>query len=927
MDSDLDRSRHQWLPGAALLCAVVFQHAIFFNIDWAQSRFIAYPLLILTSTAATYFAWQASIAYSGRSRAAWRMIALSAMLRLPAWLIYGWYQIGMSKPNPVGSFGDLFMVASDVCMVLAFIEFVKEKSPREHWTTTILDGTTVGVAYFLWVWLFIISGAVPHFNRILHASIASNVAGASLILVNIVVVAFAFLLLIRDRMALTTPRSAIVYATIAVACRSGASILYVSRMAQGRTEVSPFATPFYIDAALFLCAAAWFAHYRKSRVDEMLSVRRRAYASTFTVLTMMLITGPTQYVMRHGEPDNVSVSFGVFMVGLVIFRQLLLLNENVSLNEDLEQRVEKRTTELTAREERFRSLVTNSSDVITILDEDGVVKYVSPSVHQVFGYRPESWIDWRLSVHVEPEEAELLHETLEQAKMQPGEPISLEWSIRHRDGSLNKVESSVTALLHEPSVQGIVLNTRDVSERRALEHRLRHQASHDALTGLANRNLFKTRMAAVLERASHGEGTFALLFCDLDEFKAINDSLGHAVGDEVLAEVAQRLRDCVRPGDTVARLGGDEFAVILEHIESEEDAAWIAERIKQEVTQPFNIRGREMFVGVSVGIATSFTPYDHLDDLLAKADIAMYMAKSRGKGNHVRFDPEMHEAVLRQLALEEDLKHALENDELVVYYQPINDLESQRIVSFEALIRWIHPQHGLIPPNDFIPLAEQTGIIKEIGEWVLRQSCMQLSQWQAQYPHKPPLAMSVNLSGRQLSDPGLVDIVADAIETSGIAPRTLTLEMTESILLNDADGVVEQLERLRDLGVRLAIDDFGTGYSSLSYLRHFPVDVLKIDRSFVKGLGTEEQDLALVQAIMSLGDVMSLDTVAEGIENPEELHELQKIGCHLGQGFLFAKPAPPRDITTLLTGDTVAKGTDKEKKPKSGSGKTSTKGK
>jgi diguanylate cyclase (GGDEF)-like protein/PAS domain S-box-containing protein len=890
----------------ALGCLVVlFEHAMVLAAPRHLAVYFAYIPLVIANAFATWLCWKTSQTFLNRGRLAWRLLAVSRAAQIVGWLVFCGYELVLGREHPLGNAGDFAMILADFLMIGAFIVLMTESSSRENWLKSLLDGTTVCVAYFLLTWLLFLSSASGHAHQAKTAPLAGVAAGTLYVLVNIVCIAFAFLAFIRDRLAETTPRAAVIPMGVAALFHSLTSIGFVGQQSAAIHSVSYSLGPAFLDATLLICAAAYIARHRKSDTDEMLSVSVRAYASTFTVLGLICITSPAQFVIKHGKSDLVSTGFGGFMVGLVIFHQLLLLNENVTLNEDLEIRVEKRSTELTEREQRFRALVTNSSDVITILDEDGIVKYVSPSVHQVFGYQPESWLDWRLMVHVEPDEAEALQRTIDQAVDMPGEPVSVEWSIRHHDGTMCKVESSVTALLHEPSVRGVVLNTRDVSERRALEHRLRHQASHDTLTGLANRSLFKSRMAVALDRAQRAEGSFALLFCDLDAFKAVNDSLGHVVGDEVLIAVASRLRSCVRPGDTVARLGGDEFAVILEHIESDSDAAWIAERIKAELAEPVILRGKEIFIGASVGIATSSSEYEHLDDLLAKADIAMYMAKSRGKGNHVHFDPEMHESILRQIALEEDLRNALAEDQLVVYYQPIHDLDSSRIVSFEALVRWIHPKEGLLGPNDFIPMAEQTGIIVDIGRWVLEQACIQLCEWQVNYTKERPLTMSVNLSGRQLQDPNLIDEVSEIIKRTGINPRHLTLEMTESMLLADADTIVLQLERLRNLGVKLAIDDFGTGYSSLSYLQHFPVDVLKIDRSFVKGLGTAEQDLALVQAIMSLGSVMNLETVAEGIENPEELEELQKIGCHLGQGYLFAKPATSREISQLLTGEMV----------------------
>jgi len=443
--------------------------------------------------------------------------------------------------------------------------------------------------------------------------------------------------------------------------------------------------------------------------------------------------------------------------------------------------------------------------------------------------------------------------------------------------------------------------------REQLEAELAHQAMHDALTGLSNRRLCRERVASALELADAQGHHAAVLFLDLDDFKTVNDSLGHAAGDRLLVEVAERLLNATRGCDTVARLGGDEFAVLLKKVQSEGDPAVVAERIAAALRQPFVLDGKEMFVGTSIGIARSI-PGDSAEDLLRNADLAMYEAKSRGKGIYRLFEPSMHEIARERLEIEADLRTALDRGEFRLLYQPVVDLETREMVSVEALVRWEHPTRGLVSPVDFIPAAEATGLIVPLGRWVLGEACRQAVLWEPEpvdaaaraIDAAPALAINVNLSGRQLQDPALMDDVATALAESGLDPHRLVLEITETVLMQRTEETLEALHALKALGVRLAIDDFGTGYSSLSYLQRFPVDVLKIDRSFIKDIGHAENNAAIARTVIALGDLLSLRTVAEGIETPEQLARLKTLGCVHGQGYHFSRPVSADDVGDLV---------------------------
>jgi len=553
---------------------------------------------------------------------------------------------------------------------------------------------------------------------------------------------------------------------------------------------------------------------------------------------------------------------------------------------------------LRASEERFRSLVQNSSDVITILDTDGSVRWHSESLRRVFGYDPEKLLHTDESTLVHPDDRDRVAGFVAEAAMRPGVTAATTWRARHRDGTWLHTETVAANLLDDPNVRGLVLHTRDVSERKELEDQLTHQAFHDGLTGLANRTRFTERVEQAL--ASIGPTDVAVLFVDLDDFKHVNDSLGHAAGDQLLVATAKRLKSCLRPGDTAARFGGDEFAVLLERVTSRDAAAAVAARVIDTLHQPFGLQGRTIPIKASVGVAIGRRGVEDADALLRNADVAMYAAKAGGKDRFEVFRPEMHADMVQRLELEAELRHAADRGELVLHYQPIVELASGRITRVEALVRWAHPTKGLLGPLAFVPLAEEQGMIGPIGRWVLDEACRQARCWQDRFPAAPPLSMHVNLSGRQLQQPGLIAEVAQALEACALEPELLTLEITETVLMADIDTVSQRLQDLKQLGVLLAIDDFGTGYSSLSYLRRFPIDMLKIDKAFVDGIGKGREDVTLAHAIVNLSHTLQLHTIAEGIELPEQAANLAALGCQDGQGYHFAKPLAPEAMTDLL---------------------------
>ena len=556
-------------------------------------------------------------------------------------------------------------------------------------------------------------------------------------------------------------------------------------------------------------------------------------------------------------------------------------------------------------EARFSSLVQNSSDVVMVVEADSTIRYISPSVERVLGHEAGTLEGTKLTVLIQPEDRTGVLQFLTSGGREgDAHPGLTEFRMKHRDDFWLDVEALRTNLLHDENVKGIVLNTRDVSERKAFEEQLQHQAFHDAVTGLANRALFKDRVEHMIERQARDNLPVSVLFMDLDDFKTINDSLGHAAGDRMLGEVGERLKNSLRQADTAARLGGDEFAILLEDGGDGVDAAEVAARILASLEGPFHLEGKEVFVRASIGIATAEARTggpEGAEELLRNADVAMYMAKEAGKGRYQVFEPAMHDTALQRLELKADLQRAVDNNEFVLHYQPVIELATGRIEGLEALVRWQHPARGLIAPLDFIPLAEETGLIVPLGRWVLQEACTQARRLQQRYLMDPSLRMAVNLSARQLQRPEIVGEIAETLMQTQLDPSSLVLEITESVMMQDMDLSIQRLAELKELGVQLAVDDFGSGYSSLNYIRRFPVDILKVDKSFVDGVNEGGEESALTAAIIELAGILRLRPVAEGIERADQLEKLLALRCDLGQGFYFARPLPLAGVDELLT--------------------------
>jgi diguanylate cyclase (GGDEF)-like protein/PAS domain S-box-containing protein len=536
-------------------------------------------------------------------------------------------------------------------------------------------------------------------------------------------------------------------------------------------------------------------------------------------------------------------------------------------------------------------------------DLEGKVLYWNRAAEEIFGWSSEEALGRSLRDLIASEES------LEKAEevgseLRAGRTWSGETLLRRKDGSYVAVLGTATPLFDDRgSLVGMIGVSTDISERKALEDELERRASHDPLTGLPNRHAFVERIGQALLRTKRGkEGRkVGVLFMDLDGFKNVNDSLGHEAGDRLLVAVAERLKNRLRSEDVLARFGGDEFAVLLEEAADASEALRVAQRIAESLREPFTVNDHQVNLSTSVGIALgSAHTNDDPERMLRNADAAMYRAKEQGPGRYAAFDPAMQTRAQERLELETELRRALEQGEFVLYYQPEVSLHNGKMVGFEALLRWQHPERGLLKPSAFMPIAEETDLIVPIGRWVLEEACQQAKRWEEKYPSAPPTTMEVNLSSRQLARRGLVRTIEEALTRAGVEAHTLALDLTETVLIKASEDDAQALETLKKMGIRLYLDDFGTGYSSLSYLMHLPVDLVKVDRPFVKGLGEKATDTALVRMIIDLCHTLGLEVLAEGVETSEQAALLRDMGCDMGQGYYFAGPLPGEELAEQL---------------------------
>jgi diguanylate cyclase (GGDEF)-like protein/PAS domain S-box-containing protein len=591
------------------------------------------------------------------------------------------------------------------------------------------------------------------------------------------------------------------------------------------------------------------------------------------------------------------------IIAVVYFTYTTYL-KNIEASRLQAEQAERHVDALRESEERFRSAFDHAAGMALVGPEGRWIQ-VNRSLCEILGYPEEELLAGDIRSIIHPDD---LNSMLEQIKkLREGAIANLQMEQRyvHKNRDLRWVLLSVTTVtdsLHQSA--NLVLQMQDITDRKRAEEKLVHDAFHDALTGLPNRVLFMDHLKQSVQRAKRrSHFPFAVLFLDFDRFKLINDSLGHMVGDQLLIAIANSLKSSVRPGDTVARLGGDEFTILLEDLNSSEEASIIAKRLLHSLSKPFNVSDHEVFITASIGIALSAAGYEYPEDILRDADTAMYRAKSLGKARYEVFDKTMHANALNLLQIETDLWRAVERKELTLEYQPIVSLQNGRIAGFEALLRWQHPSRGVVSPLEFISVAEETGLIVPIGQWVLDQGCRQIRDWQKIYQQDQRLYVSINLSAKQFMQPDLIEQVSLALDRAGLNPDSLKVEITESMVMQNVESATKMLGQLRALGVEISIDDFGTGYSSLSYLHRFPISTLKVDRSFVSSMTDNPENLEIVRTIVGLARNLKMEVVAEGVETLDQVAKLRTLGCQYGQGYYFSKALTAESAVRLLSAD------------------------
>ncbi|WP_433367513.1 putative bifunctional diguanylate cyclase/phosphodiesterase [Actinoplanes sp. CA-142083] len=891
----------------ARLCLVVGAVVVAFAVVLGAAVGGARTAQLVSNFGLCYAAISAAVAcllrahqFRGRMRGGWAFIGLGVLswgIGQASWVYLETFR-GVEAPFPsIADAGYLLMVALTPVGLLIMPSRTQALANRVR---SVLDGLMVAASLVLIAWIFVVSPLIEAGQDTALALYVSLTYPLGDVVITTIVI---YMLAQQRRRGRTFSHLALVGGGIVAFAVSDIAYAYLNLKGEyssgGITDIGWFA-----GFSLILLAATKPVPPATDEDDAttdggqpigILLPYVAVLAALFTTVIWYAKTGHSNLFVAYTRSA---------LILLIVGRQLLTLRENRDLTRTLEARVADRTAELFASEQRFHALVQHSSDVVTVVSPEADVLYQSESVQRVFGYPARVLTGRRLTKLVDPESAVRLAQALRQVAGRPYATTVLELPVRHRDGRVRQAEMTITNLLSDPSVAGLVLNTRDISERKELQAQLVHEAYHDALTQLANRALFRERVAEALrDRIPSSSDDVTVLFLDLDGFKEVNDSLGHLAGDQLLVQVADRLRASVRDGDLVARFGGDEFAVLIRADHDGDDAERVAQRIVEVLEQPFGSDTRDIHVQASIGLASASKlgepEGDGAEQLMRNADLAMYKAKSAGGSCYAAYHPDMLAGLVARLELEADLRLALERGQLHLHYQPTVDLATSEVIGFEALARWQHPERGMIPPAEFIPIAEATGLIVPLGRWVLREACRKAVEWSAQSGGRK-VKMAVNVSVRQFDRADLVEVVAGILAETGMPADQLCLEMTESVLMTDTDDNLEQLLRLKALGVTLAIDDFGTGYSSLAYLRRFPVDTLKIDRSFVERLGALTDDTALADTIVQLGKSLGMATVAEGIEEFGQLAALREMGCHFAQGYYFSRPVPADEAGRLF---------------------------
>lgn len=832
--------------------------------------------------------WHASRlpALTERQRRGWRAMSLAYLLYWVGSCIWNVYE-GILEIYPFPSLADAFFLPFYPLAIYALVSLSERLPTARDRAKFALDCATATVSIAGALWYFALRKIEFDAENGLFGLVVSAAYPVADVMLLLAVVS-----VILKRRTTEFPVPMMLIAASCVAMMAG-DIVFLVPAVEGSYASGGLADLCFLLSFVLMTAAAALQSASAARVATRAETQALA-PYTFQAMPYLAVAGV--YVLLVWEvrdslsaPNGMLSLVAMLVTGLVVARQVFANREHAELSA---------LHGVTQTEQRYTSLVANSSDLVIVIDEEARVTFVTPSIERLLGMPVEALPGKLLIEIAHPADVYDVRHFCRDLAEDPTLNGPVEWRLRSNDGDWTYVEVIGTNLLHDPTVRGLVLNARDITERKRLEDELKHLAFTDTLTLLANRNLFNEQLGIALSRANGREPFPTLIFADLDNFKKINDSLGHEAGDKLLAIAARRLIRATRSGDTVARLGGDEFALLVTGDTSDAYIQGLAGRLVDTLSAPYDIDGRQLVLSASLGIARAdrgITP----QELMRNADLAMYRAKARGKRCFEIFEPGMYASVMQTVDLEMEMASALDRKEFVPFFQPIVDLKTSEIVGFEALVRWQHPVRGLLAPGTFIQIAEDSGLIERVGRTMLEQACRHTVEWLQSIRPERLQHITINVSGRQIEHTDLVGEVRQVIEALQIPPHVLVLEITESVLMQNVSAAIDQLTRLKQLGVRIALDDFGTGYSSLSHVHRFPIDILKIDRSFIDGLKKNDGS-ELVRAIISLANALDLDVVAEGIEKIEQLAHLQRLGCTYGQGYYFGKPESAESTRQLL---------------------------
>ncbi len=831
------------------------------------------------------------------ARVAWYLIALGQAFFAAGDVLAYNYQAFFGTALPFPSVADGLYLGVYVFTVAGLLLLVRRRNPGRDWAS-LIDSMIVTIGLALLSWVFLIAPYAHNSTLDLGTKLVSIAYPLGDIL----------MLGVAVRMAVGGGRRPPSYYMLIGAIVA----VLITDSIYGWIQLHGSYTPgglldggWIVYYVLFGAAAL---HPSMTTVSDATAPKANLTRTRIIGISLAALIAPVVEMLRFsagGGSDAIVIGgAAIVLFGLVIVRMIGLARaQQLTAEREIVLRESALRTE---SEVRLSALVQHSSDVILVLGSDTAAEYVSPSIRGVLGYEADDFVGRRLLDAVPDEDRALVQSALGGLLARPtGSSEAFEFRVRHRDGRLLDTECLFTNLLRHSAVGGIVVNLRDVTERKRFEEQLTYQAFHDPVTGLANRALFRDRVEHALRRRGENRRSLAVLFLDLDDFKTINDTFGHAAGDRVLQTIAGRLRSALRESDTLARLGGDEFAVLLEDLTHETVITEIVAQLLQIISAPVWVDDREATVQCSIGIAVARStgnavPSTTVDELLGNADAAMYQAKGADGNTFRHFTPEMHETVAEQLALRAELNAAIAADQLTLAYQPIFELGTGEITGYEALLRWEDAVRGSVSPATFIPAAEDSGLIIPLGRWVLERACSDAVAFQKDDPYPRGRVVSVNISAQQLQRVEIVEEVRHALRSSGLDPHCLMLEITESPMISDVELAIERLSALRKVGIQVAIDDFGTGYSSLSYILQLPIDVLKIDKRFIDSVDGDDKESRLTAAIIGLARLLDLRCIAEGVERPEQHERLKELGCEYAQGFLLARPMSSGALQELL---------------------------